>query len=964
MISSLPNVDEGHRLAVLDQYGILDTPEEKAYDDIVKLVSELLDAPIAAINLLGERRQWFKSQIGLGTREMPLDNSICRFALLQDDQMVVPDTRDDPRFNCNPLVTGAPGLRFYAGALLKTSDGVPLGTLCVLDLQPRPGGLSSRERLVIETLAQQVMAQMELRKAFAEQQQLLAQQQAIQEELKRERDQSQRLLEGMDEGFIFLDEEFRVQQINSGGLRFELRTAEDMLGRSHWEVWPGSADLPLARHYKRAMCERVPVVFEENYVFPDGRSFWLDIRAYPANNGLAIFYRDITDRKVAENKLRETAERLEFTLQAAEIGDWDLDLEHDTAYRSLRHDQCFGYSTLLPEWGFESFIQHVHPEDRAFVSRQFERSLQDLSAWDFECRVVWPDQTVHWIAAHGSIYEQNAKPKRMSGIVYDITERKRAEQCVRDSQRHALAVAQEAENERRRLDALLEAVPVGIIVADASGALVRVNAENRRIWGSHPMASSQAEYAEWRAWWADGSERHGRALQPADWAMARALAGEASPRQIIEVEPFSGSGERRIILNSGAPIRGETGNIVGAVVAQMDITDRIKAEEALRHADQKKDEFLAMLAHELRNPLAPITAAATVLASRSINEAMVRRASEIIARQAKHMTGLIDDLLDVSRVTRGKVDLENTRLDARDIIAEAIEQVRPLLEKHHHRLSVRLSPVPLIVYGDRKRLIQVMTNLLNNAAKYTPDGGEIDITLEAELEQITIAVCDNGIGMTSDLINNAFDLFSQGARGLDRSQGGLGIGLALVRSLVHLHHGTVSASSDGAGKGSRFSVSLPRLDAAGVSMRETVPDDLQAVASLRVAIVDDNEDAATTLALFLESFGHQVSIAFTASDALRSVPCFGPDVCLLDIGLPEMNGFDLARALRANPATANAALIAVTGYAQARDRHDALSAGFDELFAKPIDLKSLNTVLLRITRHRAHLPVRTIAPAG
>lgn len=956
MISSLPHSGEIHRLAVLDKYGILDTPEEKAYDDIVRLVSELLDAPIAAINLIGEGRQWFKSQIGLGTRQMPLDNSICRFALLEENQMVVPDTREDPRFSCNPLVTGAPGLRFYAGAPLKTSDGVPLGTLCVLDVQPRPGGLSSRESLVIETLAQQVMAQMELRKAIREQEQLLAQQQIIQEELKRERDHSQQLLEGMDEGFIFLDEQFRVQKINPGGLRYELRTAEDMLGRSHWDVWPGSEDLPLAQHYKHAMCERVPVVFEENYVFPDGRSYWLDIRAYPANAGLAIFYRDITDRKVAENKLRETAERLEFTLQAAEIGDWDLDLGNDTAYRSLRHDQCFGYTTLLPDWGFDSFIQHVHPDDRDFVARKFERSLQDLSPWNFECRVVWPDQTVHWIAAHGSIYGQNAKPKRMSGIVYEITERKHAEQSVRDSQRHALAVAREAENERRRLDALLEAVPVGIIVADATGALVRVNAENRRIWGNHPMASSQAEYDEWKAWWADGSERHGKALQASDWAMVRALAGEASPRQIIEVEPFDGSRERRIVLNSGAPIRGDTGDIVGAVVAQMDITDRIKAEAALRQADQKKDEFLAMLAHELRNPLAPIASAAAVLASRNINESTVRRTSEIIARQAKHMTGLIDDLLDVSRVTRGKVELENAELDAKEVIAEAIEQVRPLIAKHHHRLGIRLSPLPSIVYGDRKRLIQVMTNLLNNAAKYTPDGGEIEIVLEAEAERITIAVCDNGIGMTTDLIDSAFDLFSQGARGLDRSQGGLGIGLALVKSLVHLHHGTVSAYSDGLGKGSRFSVSLPRPDVALAPTEGAMADDVQRVPSLRIAIVDDNEDAATTLALFLESFGHQVSIALTASDALRRLPRFEPDLCLLDIGLPEMNGFDLARALRADPVTARATLIAVTGYAQARDRHEALSAGFDELFAKPVDLMSLNAVLQQIAHKRSHVP--------
>lgn len=949
MSRSLDDIDETERLAALDTYGILDTPAEQAYDDIVKLLGELLGVSIAAINLIADGRQWFKSEIGLGTREMPLDDSICRFALLQDERMVVPDTLGDPRFRCNPLVTGTPGLRFYAGALLKTPEGIPLGTLCVLDLQPRPGGLDPRDCFIIDTLAQQVMAQMELRRAIREQEQLLERQRKIQEDLKRERDQSRRLLEGMDEGFIFLDESFRVRQINPGGLRLETRSADEMLGRTHWEVWPGSEDLPLAQHYKRAMRERVPVAFEQDYLFPDGRSFWVDVRAYPANDGLAVFYRDITARKAAEIRLRETAERLEFTLQAAQIGDWDLDLENDTAYRSFRHDQCFGYTQPIAEWGFESFIEHVHPDDRDFVAGQFEISLREMKEWSFECRVVWPDRTVHWIAAHGSIYQQDEKPRRMSGIVYDITERKHAEQAVLGSRRHALAVAREAENERRKLDALLEAVPVGIIVADAGGTLVKINAENRKIWGEHPMSSGVDEYAQWKAWWADGSERHGAPLQPADWAMAQALAGEDSPRQIIEIEPFDRPEDHRIILNSGAPIRNEAGHIVGAVVAQMDITDRIRAEEALRQADKRKDEFLAMLAHELRNPLAPIVSAAAVLAGRNIDAAKVGRASEIITRQARHMTGLIDDLLDVSRVTRGKVELDTAGLNAKDVIADAVEQVRPLVEKHRHRLAIQLSPAPSIVHGDRKRLVQVVTNLLSNAAKYTPDGGQIDILLETDPDTVRFVVRDDGIGMTPELIACAFDLFSQGARGLDRNQGGLGIGLALVRSLVELHGGQVGAHSEGAGKGSRFDVSLPRLHNAPPGANAGRSDGVRHDVPLRIAIVDDNEDAATTLGLFLESCGHEVSTMVTASEALSRLPAWRPDVCLLDIGLPQMNGFDLARALRSDPATADAVIVAVTGYAQERDREEALCAGFDALFAKPVDLTGLNAALSRLS---------------
>jgi len=826
MNAPYPARTERERLAALDAYGILDTPTERAFDDIVALVGQLLDVPIVAVNLLAEERQWFKSEIGLGTREMPLDDSICKFALRQQSRMVVPDTRLDERFAGNPLVTGGPGLRFYAGELLATPDGLVLGTLCVLDTAPRPAGLTAQQATVLATMAQQVMSLIELHKALRDQQTLVAQQHLIQDELRRERDHCQRLFEGMDEGFVLLDQDFRLLQINTEALRHERRSAEELLGLTHWEAWPGSENLFSAQQYRRAMAQRVPLNFEQEYILGDGRSYWLDIRVMPAEGGLAVFYRDITERKETE-------------------------------------------AALLA------------------------------------------------------------------------------------SQQHALETAGQVERERQRLDALLEAVPVGIIVADANGALVHVNAENRKIWGHHPMSTDVAQYVEWKGWWADGSAHHGQPLGQDEWAMSQALAGVAAPRQVIEVASFDDPGARRIVLNSGASIRNDAGEIIGAVVAQMDITDRVKAEEALRQADQKKDEFLAMLAHELRNPLAPITSAAAILSSHAVDANTVRRTSAIIARQARHMTGLIDDLLDVSRVTRGRVDLTTTELDIKDVIADAIEQVRPLVEKHQHRLSVQLAPAPAIVLGDRKRLVQVMTNLLSNAAKYTPNGGAIEVLLETDSEGLLITVRDNGIGMTPELIADAFELFSQGKRGLDRSQGGLGIGLALVKSLLLLHGGRIDVQSDGPDLGSSFRVRLPAAARDAVrTPGAQAPSGGMPAAQLRIAIVDDNEDAAATLSMFLQAFGHEVTIAHSARQALAALPGFGPDVCLLDIGLPEMDGFELARALRTMPATRAAVLIAITGYAQERDRQEARGAGFDDLFAKPVDLAALNALLTQVAQHR------------
>ena len=549
MTPSIATLDEEARLAVLDSYGILDTPPERSFDDVVRLASQLLAAPIAAVNLIARGRQWFKSEIGLGTREVPLDDSICRFALLDEEQMIVPDTREDPRFSCNPLVTRDAGLRFYAGALLRTRDGVPLGTLCVLDDKPRPQGLSEQERFVLATLAHQVMSQIELRKAMAEQDSLIA---------------------------------------------------------------------------------------------------------------------------------------------------------------------------------------------------------------------------------------------------------------------------------------------------------------------------------------------------------------------------------------------------------------------ALRQADQRKDEFLAMLAHELRNPLAPIVSAATMLSNFHLDPGMVQRASEIVARQAGHMTSLIDDLLDVSRVTRGKVELELRELDFKDVIADAIEQVRPLIEKHQHRLTLDLPPARAIVVGDRKRLVQVVTNLLSNAAKYTLEGGCIEVRLSTDGEALAVEIQDDGIGMSPELIASAFDLFAQGGRGLDRSQGGLGIGLALVRSLLKLHGGTVEASSAGPGRGSTFRVGLPLSSRPQVERRARDRSaDKGGMPPLRIGVVDDNEDAAVTLSLLLEALGHTVLVAHSAREALAVLPAFGPDVCLLDIGLPEMNGYELAAALRTKPGASQAILIAVTGYAQEKDRAQALAAGFHDLFAKPVDLDVLGAALMQIESRRA-----------
>ncbi|QGZ42802.1 phospho-acceptor domain-containing protein [Pseudoduganella flava] len=378
-------------------------------------------------------------------------------------------------------------------------------------------------------------------------------------------------------------------------------------------------------------------------------------------------------------------------------------------------------------------------------------------------------------------------------------------------------------------------------------------------------------------------------------------------------------------------------------------TARLNADR--EEASRAKDEFLAMLGHELRNPLAPIGGAADLLRYGRLDAAQIRRTSEIIARQVVHMTGLVNDLLDVSRVKRGLVTIERTRLDLNRVVADAVEQARPLVSNRRHHLALRLPPRRVAVEGDHKRLVQVLANLLSNAAKYTPEGGQITVEALCTDGHVEISVADNGIGIEAKLLPAVFDLFTQARRTPDRSQGGLGLGLALVKALVEQHQGTVSAHSDGPGRGSRFVVRLPALPADAAAPQGPLADLPGTAGKVRTLVVDDNVDAALMLALLLESQGHDVRTAHDGPAALALAEREPFDVGLLDIGLPGMDGRELARRLRQLPTAAAALLIAITGYGQDSDRRASLAAGFDHHFVKPVDTHAL-TALLAGARRR------------
>jgi signal transduction histidine kinase len=376
--------------------------------------------------------------------------------------------------------------------------------------------------------------------------------------------------------------------------------------------------------------------------------------------------------------------------------------------------------------------------------------------------------------------------------------------------------------------------------------------------------------------------------------------------------------------------------------------DNARLYRNVQEADRHKNEFLSMLAHELRNPLAPIRNALQILRLRGTSEPESLAMQDIIERQVQQLVRLVDDLLDLSRITRGKIRLQTEYVDMVEVIAAAVETSRPLIDERRHELTVSLPPEPLLVRGDPVRLAQVLSNLLNNAAKYTEVRGRIGLTVQRSDGEVVLRVKDNGVGIPPEMLSSIFELFTQVDRSLDRAQGGLGIGLTLVHKLVELHGGRVEAFSAGPNQGSEFVVHVPALEempprpANGASR---TPDKHRLC---RVLVVDDNEDATRSLSMLLEMAGHEVQICHDGPSALRTAEAFGPEVVLLDIGLPGMDGFEVARRLRAQPVSPRPLLVALSGYSQAEDQRRARESGFDHHLVKPADPETLRALFASV----------------
>jgi two-component system CheB/CheR fusion protein len=564
-------------------------------------------------------------------------------------------------------------------------------------------------------------------------------------------------------------------------------------------------------------------------------------------------------------------------------------------------------------------------------------ALRDAKAYnEQEIAVERPDGSRRIALAYANpFFDERGGLVGAVNVLVDITDRRRAQLA------------------RSQLAAIVESSDDAIVSKDLNGVIQSWNAAAERLFG---YTAEQAV------------GRHISFIIPADRAeeenqiLARLRAGERVYH--FDTVRVRSDGQPIHVSLTISPIRDEAGRIVGASKIARDITDRKQAEERiyslmtqLKEADRRKDEFLAMLAHELRNPLAPLLNALEILKREGGNREAIEQVRSTLERQLGQLVRLVDDLLDVNRISRGKLELRRKRVELASILRQSVEACRPLAEHAKHELNILLPPEPVYLHADSARLAQVFSNLLNNACKYTQPGGRIWLTAERQGSEAVVHVKDTGLGIPSDKLAGIFEMFTQIDRSLERSQGGLGIGLTLVKRLVEMHGGSVEAHSEGQGRGSEFAVRLPLLIEGPKAKIPATTVETMPTTNHRILIVDDNRDAAKSLALLLKIAGNETQTAHDGFEAVEMAAAFQPEVVLLDIGLPKLSGYDACRRIREQPWSKNIVLVALTGWGLDEDRRLSKDAGFDHHMVKPVDFAALMSLL-------AGLPAQVIKAAG
>lgn len=635
-------------------------------------------------------------------------------------------------------------------------------------------------------------------------------------------------------------------------------------------------------------------------------------------------------RKSTQAALDLATTRLDSTLAAAEIGTWLWDIEKNdfTADRNLT--SLYGLDERALNGDPDLHYRHIYPEDLDAVKQSERDALSSGVFASTEFRVKLANGTVKWMARRGKVQlNEEGKALFMSGLLIDITAQKEAEQALRTSEKLYRAIG--------------ESINYGVWVCDKQGRNVYASESFLQLIG---FTQEQCANLGWTA-----------ALHPVDVRPMLEAWEQTIKTGVVwyrELRIRGRDGVYHAVLAQGVPIRGEDGEISGWAGINLDIGRLKLTEEALRLADRRKDEFLATLAHELRNPLAPVRAAVKVLESKALRVEQDQWARDVISRQVHRMALLLDDLLDVSRITQGRLELKLEAVSLNSIIDAAVETARPLIETKEHQLTIESPSAPVMLMVDPLRLSQSLSNLLTNSAKYMDEGGHIILRAALSAEELILSVKDTGIGIEPEAQAGLFEMFSQVKSAMARSDGGLGIGLSLVKGLVQLHGGTIDVESAGSGLGSEFTIRLPRSVVVPVApeVQDKPRAPLSEPCGHRVLLADDNRDAADSLAMLLEMNGYGVTVGYNGEQALQLARQSLPSVMILDIGMPDMTGFEVARRARAEPWGRDVYMIAVTGWGQKEDKARAVASGFDHHLTKPVDPDEVENVLQAFFRRK------------
>ena len=724
------------------------------------------------------------------------------------------------------------------------------------------------------------------------------------------------ILGSIADAFYSLDAEWRFDMVNPAAERAPFgRPARELLGKVIWDVFPKIVGTRIHQHYLDAVAKRSLEHYEAPSPLNDR---WYEVFMFPRTGGLDVYLRDIDDRKKAEEALRESEQR--FRAIADNTPDHIQIQDSELRYRLV----------INPQLGFTE-QDMIGKTDHDFLSREDADKLTAIKR-----QVLQTGEPVHVEVPLGSsagepqFFDGSYVPRRnaegqVDGIIgyfKNVTQRKRTEEALRASE------------ERFRL--ALKNAPVSVAAQDR---------DLRFLWAFNQRTVNSAEVIGKTDTDLFAPEDAARLM-----ALKRLVMGTGSE---VREQLWVTSNDKRVFLDLCLePMRDASGTVTGIGIAMVDLTGMKQAEEALHaanlqlaEADQRKNQFLAVLSHELRNPLTPVRNSLYVLGRAVPGSQQAQRALAVITRQVGQLTRLVDDLLDITRVSRNKIQLRRGQHELNNLVRRTLEDHRSLLEEKGIVVVTTLAPERLSVNGDRERLVQVIGNLLQNAAKFTPTGGRVNISTAAvpERRRATLRVIDTGVGIEPAMLPRLFQPFMQADTTLDRSKGGLGLGLALVKGLVELHGGVVSAHSGGPGQGAEFMVELP-LDETAVGVANP-PAVTPEGSRRRVLIIEDNRDAADSLRQVLEFGAHMVEVAYNGPDGLAAARDFKPEIVLCDIGLPGMDGYAVARAFRADEALKGAYLVALSGYALPEDRQRAFEAGFARHLAKPPSVEALEQLL-------------------